>query len=82
MRSTSGDGTSGAGVKGFAGQAAYAATEHGLIGQTKSAALDYAAQGILITPSEGILITPSEGILALRLNLSAPALRKSPPGGG
>jgi NAD(P)-dependent dehydrogenase (short-subunit alcohol dehydrogenase family) len=40
--------SSGAGVKRFKGQAAYVATGHGLIGFTKSAALDYAASNIRI----------------------------------
>jgi len=40
--------SSGAGVKGIAGQAAYCAAKHGVVGMTRAAALDCAAAGVRV----------------------------------
>jgi NAD(P)-dependent dehydrogenase (short-subunit alcohol dehydrogenase family) len=73
---------SGAGLIGFPGQAAYVASKHGVIGLTKTAALEYAAQGVQINAiCPGTARTPMvERVVAETPELREELLRLHPIG--
>jgi NAD(P)-dependent dehydrogenase (short-subunit alcohol dehydrogenase family) len=63
------------GFRGFAGQPAYTAAKHGVIGLTKAAALDHAGQGIRINAvAPGFIDTPLLGHLSNEKRQAAAAL--------
>ena len=70
------------GVTGFPGQAAYIACKHAVIGLTRTAAIDYAAQGIRINAvCPGVIRTPmAEELLRRNPALEAALVRDIPAG--
>lgn len=70
------------GVTGFPGQAAYIACKHAVIGLTRTAAIDYAAQGIRINAvCPGVIRTPMvEELLRRNPDLEQELVRDIPAG--
>ena len=70
------------GVTGFPGQAAYIACKHAVIGLTRTAAIDYAAQGIRINAvCPGVIRTPmAEELLRRNPDLEQELVRYIPAG--
>lgn len=63
------------GFRAFAGQPAYTAAKHGVIGLTKVAALDHASQGIRINSvAPGFIETPLLGHLSVEKKQAAALL--------
>lgn len=70
------------GVTGFPGQAAYIACKHAVVGLTRTAAIDYAAQGIRINAvCPGVIRTPmAEELLRRNPDLEQELVRDIPAG--
>lgn len=70
------------GITGFPGQAAYIASKHGIIGLTRTAALDYAQKGIRINAvCPGVIQTPMvERLLGGNKDIEAELIRSIPAG--